>query len=180
MTMRRPNSRLRNASVLLELLISLALFVGAASITLGVLRNVLDRLDRAERQTQAIDLARAKMAELEAGLTSLADLRQDADGVESVGSTELIDQEFGAGGLGDETALPWVIDVESSPSAYPGLTLVELTVREDVELGVFDDAEQSVVSFTLRQLIALREEEAEEFEEDELLRGLPDVEEDAP
>jgi hypothetical protein len=69
----------------------------------------------------------------------------------------------------------WEIDVETSPTEFPGLTLVELTVTEITGVTGPDDAPGGV-SFTLRQLLALRETDPEAYEIDELLEGLPEVE----
>jgi len=65
--------------------------------------------------------------------------------------------------------------VETSRSEFQGLTLVELTVREiTAETG--PDEAPAGASFTLRQLMALRETDAEAYEVDEMLEGLPEFE----
>ena len=162
---------MRRGGILLEVLVSLALFVGAAAFALGATRSVLSSIDRARREAMAIDLARAKMAELEAGLITLSDLREASSGVDAVGSFD----EF----MGEETydrpsATPgWIIDVSSERSGFTGLTLVELTVSEDVPEPTEEDVR--LISYTLRQLVALRDEVGEEeYETDEMLRGLPE------
>ena len=48
--MSRTVAEPRAGGVLLEVLLSLALFVGAASFTLGAMSNVLGALDRSRRQ----------------------------------------------------------------------------------------------------------------------------------
>ncbi len=170
MKLRHGHYEIRRAGgVLLEVLLSIALFVGAAGFSLGVLRSVLDAIDRSGRQAMAVDLARAKMAELEAGLTTIAELREASDGLDRVGSIESFGGE-------DEFSAPtgearWIVDVDTTRSEFTGLSLVELTVSEETEQ--FADEDAVVVSYTLRQLMQLREDEEEEYEADDLMRGLP-------
>ena len=71
---------MRRAAVLLEVLVSLALFVGAASFVLTALHTSLSGLARAEEESFAVDLARSRLAELELGLVSMADLRDEGAG----------------------------------------------------------------------------------------------------
>ena len=154
-------------AVLFEVLLALALFVGAAAFTLGALRSSLTALDRSRRESLAADLARSKMSELEAGLITVADLQGRERGLRRVGSVELAeDQSFATGAPGSF----WTIDVRTGMSEFSDLTLVELTVRETTT----GEADRSGVSCTLRQLVALRGIDSEEYEADDLLRGLPE------
>jgi len=156
--------RQRRGALLFEVLLSLALFIGAASFAIGVTRNTLRAIDRSHREMQAIDLARAKMAELEAGLVSVTELREGERALEQIGSMDWrsMDGAYDEGG--------WELDVSTERTEFTGLTLVELTVTEVGEGRGEDDA--GLVSATLRQLVKLREETEEEYETDELLRGL--------
>jgi len=147
-------------AALFEVLLSIALFVGAASFTLGAMRSSLNALDRRAREALAMDLARSKMAELETGMITVNDLREDASGIDSVGSFHDLSE--------DARLARWRLDVQTSPSEHAGLRLVTITVR-DGEAEVDAD----VVSATLRQLVALREGDEGWYEEDEMLRGLP-------
>ena len=159
-----PMPPVARAAVLFEVMLSVALFVGAAAFCLGATRSLFWAFERAERRQFASDLARSKLTELEAGLITVQDLRGEWDG--GVGShVEDADLE-GAG-----RSRPWRIDIEMSLSEFRGLTLVELTVSEIT----FD--EDDAAGFTLRQLLALRETEVEEYEPDDLLEGLPAPEE---
>jgi hypothetical protein len=156
--------------MLFEVMLSVALFVGAAAFCLGATRSVFGALDRAKRQQEAVDLARSKLAELEAGLITLGDLRDEWSG--AVGSFES-DEELDAPGRRPR----WSFDVKTSRTEFRGLTLVELTVAEPPELeGDRLSAETTNPSVTLRQLVALRAEDVEAYEVDELLEGLPEVE----
>ena len=79
----------RRGAILFEVLLSIALFVGAAVFALGTTQTVLVALDRAGRDALALDLARAKIAELEAGIVTISELRESAEGIDRVGSLEL-------------------------------------------------------------------------------------------
>jgi len=157
---RRPDKDARRGGILLEVMVSMAIFIAAAAFVLSATRNVFSGLERSMRDQQAVDLARSKMAELDAELVSIMDLR---DGViRSVGSIEAYRDEDGP----VDSRPAWIIEVSTERSEHANLTLVELTVRED---RVGEDAAR----YTLRQLIRLREEDAEAYEEDDLLEGLP-------
>ncbi len=150
-------------AILLEVMLALGLFVGSAAFCLGVTRSMFAALERADRRQLAVDLACSRLAELEAGMVTLQELRGEWAG--------------GVGSLGDDTDLEaaapvsaWEIEVTTLPSEYRGLSLIELTVTE-VQPGtgaVSDDG----VRYTLRQLIALREQDVEDYQVDEMMEGL--------
>ena len=155
----------RRGALLLEVMLSVALFVGAASFCLVVTRSLFSAMDRADRRQLCVDLACSKMAELEAGLTTLQDLRGEWSGA------------IGSRSVDDELALDraqWQFDVQTSRTEFQGLSLVELTVSELSETAGATRAGERV-SFTLRQLVALRELDAEAYEVDDLLEGLPEA-----
>jgi len=162
-------------SVLFEVLLSLALFLGGAAFTISATRSVLSSLDRARRQSVAVDLACAKMAELEAGLTTLADLSDSTEGIDRVGSVDPFES------LDDPLGPRWAIDVQTEPTEFAGLTLVVLVVRElsqDAFGGagsvLDEDADGGLASYTLRQLVRLGDADVDAFEEDEIMRDLPE------
>ena len=64
----------------------------------------------------------------------------------------------------------WEIEVTTSLSEYRGLSLIELTVTE-VQPGT-GAASDDGVRYTLRQLIALREQDAEDYQVDDMMEGL--------
>jgi hypothetical protein len=143
------------------------LFVGAASFVLAATGSLFGALERIDRRQRVIDLARSKLAELEAGHVALGALRGEWSG--AVGSRpEDEDLEL------EPRGPAWEIDVETSPSEFRGLTLVELTVTE-MTGETRPDGAPSGASFTLRQLVVLREADAEAYETDELLEGLPEA-----
>jgi len=145
----------------LELVFALGIFTATAMLTLSMMNNSYVALQRASGEQLAVDLARSKLGELEAGLLSIGDL-QDLT-INRVGSFDLheslmMDQES-----------EWLIDVNTEPTEFPGLTRVEITVT----LGEENDAP----SATLRQLIRLRETRTDEtYEQDEILDGLEGLE----
>jgi len=144
---------MRRAAVLLELIVSLALFVAAGMAVLTVTRHAVGSIERTRLQQRAGDHARSAMALLEVGLASPESLDGSAP-------TWLDRGEF------DESApvSPWTIEVETEPSAYTDLTLVTVTAVHEPTPGTRD------ASFTLRQLIRLaRLEEDTIGEEDKLV-----------
>lgn len=162
----KTTTNARRGALLLEVLLSIALFAGTAAFTLGAANSVFDALDRAKREQEAIDIARSKMAELQTGMISVRDLRSQWSG--DIGSYQP-DTDFDS----LESSLRWMIEVQTSPTEFTGLSLVELTVSE-LEEQFPDQAGRAVISFTLRQLLPLSEEDTEEYQEDEILQGLPE------
>ena len=105
---RRPRG-----AILLEVLLAIGLFVGAAAFCLGVTKSLFSALDRADRRRLAIDLARSKLAELDAGLISVQDLRGEWSG--GVGSRQDdVELEVAASGPS------WEIDTVTTRTEYVG------------------------------------------------------------
>jgi hypothetical protein len=151
----RPTSRTplaRRGGILFEIVLSVALFAGAAIFTLGAVRSVIATLDQTRRRQEAVDLARSKLAELEAGLINLADLRGGAAAHD--GRSDTIENPA------------WLFDLKTSRTEFTGLSLIELTVREDAA------SDERGVSYTLRQLLPLRESDVEAYQQDELMEGI--------
>lgn len=154
--------------MLFEIMLSIALFVGAGTFCLAVTRSLFGALYRVQREQQALDLARSKLAELDAGLIGIQDLRGEWSG--AVGS-----YEPSADLAPDAAGRIWTFEMETTRSEHPGLSLVELTVTEQsAELAGAGSA--GGLSVTIRQLLPLRELEPEAYEPDELLEGLPEAE----
>ncbi len=162
---RRPRG-----AILLEVMLAIGLFVGAAAFCLGVTKRLFWSLERADHRRLAIDLAGSKLAELEAGLITVQDLRGEWSG--GVGSRP--DDEDLAGAVAGPS---WEIDAVTTRTEYRGLSLIELTITEVPPDG---GVESHGVSFTLRQLIALREQDPEAYEVDEMLEGLEGLDGDVP
>lgn len=168
---RCAGQRLRQrGAILFEVLLSIAVFAGAALFVLSASRSAVDGQYKSLHEQQAVDLASSLLAELEAGQMSLLELR---DGLpRQLGSNESfreqIDERIARGGRG------WAVEIATERSEYPGLTLVILTVFEtqpgEPEGG---DASDAAVRCTLRQLMRLRDADVEEVQPDEMLEDLP-------
>jgi hypothetical protein len=166
-TFTRPATTHRGG-VLFEVVLSIALFAGAAAFALGTVRSAFVKLDQTQRKQQAIDLARSKLAELEAGLISLADLRGGASqqGMLTSGESRADALKPHSG----PSATDWAFDVEVHRAPFAELSLVVLTVRETV--AGLDSAESAEnVSYTLRQLVKLRDIEPNEYASDEISKA---------
>lgn len=108
----------RRGALLLELLLSVALFTMCALVILSVATDVLSSVESARRRQEAVDVARTVLASLEAGLATV----QNVD--------DLVQGERAEGGPLDEEDRRWQIDVETEPSQFPGLTVVTVIVRD--------------------------------------------------
>lgn len=97
---------MRRGVVLLEILLSLAVFVGAALAVSGAVGRTLSSLSRAQERTIAADLAWSAVAQVEAGVLTPAALNGPA--------------ELDPG---------WEIAVDTTPTAHGRLVLLEVSVR---------------------------------------------------
>jgi len=152
----------RRGAILLEILIALSLITGGGMLILRVIGDAYASQARARRIEFAHDLARSKLAELEAGLISINEL--DGGTIDRVGSIDLTGEGFSM----DQPEEVWLIEVETIRSPFEGLT--EVAVK--VFLEAIDSDSGSPLA-TARQLVRLHEGAVEEYEEDPLLRGLP-------
>lgn len=160
----RDQAKHGRGALLLEALLALSIFVSVGSLCLLAAQSLSRALLRAQREHEALDLSLSKLAELEAGLVSIGDLRGEWSG--AVGSLlPELDEERPPGRR-------YVLDVRTSRSEFRGLSLVELTVREVPGTG--GAAAEEPFGVTVRRLLPLRRVEAGPYEEDELLEGLPE------
>jgi prepilin-type N-terminal cleavage/methylation domain-containing protein len=116
----------RRGSILLETLLAIVLFVAAALFALAALRSALDATHRNALKARAADAARTAIASLEAGLVTDSELIRERNSQRPDGL---------------------LVEVTTSVGSVPGLTLVEVSVRED------GAGEQLL--FELRQLIRI-------------------------
>ena len=120
----------RRGGLLLEVLIALAILVMVGLFALSGARDGLAAAERAARRAAAVDLAASRLAEIEAGLVSL-----DAIG-------DLQDASFGdddAGFEDEPSGPPFIVEVETSPSVFDGLTRVEVAVLvEELDGGTIE------------------------------------------
>jgi hypothetical protein len=168
---RRRPVRADWGGVLFEVMLAIGLFAGAAAFTLAAVRSVHLTLDRSQKQQQAIDLARTRMAEFEAGLLTLGDLRGESAGAADSPAKAARD----AGGF-DEQASPtetrWRMEVSTARTEFAGLTLVEVAVIARLPPAA-EAAGANPIRFTLRQLVAVRADDGDAWQTDELADGLP-------
>ncbi|HMN96410.1 MAG TPA: hypothetical protein PKC43_11125 [Phycisphaerales bacterium] len=138
------SARRRRGGVLLETLVAVAIFVAAAGLLLRLSTDALSALDRAERRSAAVDLARSALARLESGAINLADLRAGRVDAERSGRDEP---------AGD--AARFRVSVATRRSPHPGLTVVEIEIRDRA-----DPADASPL-VSLRQLVELRRDDGD-------------------
>jgi len=152
---------IRRGAILLEVLISLALFAGAAAFALRAASQALTRIDRARSQARAMDVARSRLSELEAGLVSLRTITGDDGRVEQIGSRDWRDQP--------SSWDAWEVSVRVARTEDSGLSLVTITVTNEGSVAASADA----VTIVLSEIVRISREDAEEFEENDLLEGVP-------
>lgn len=151
---------IRRGGVLLEAMVALALFVGAALAILRATSQASVAVEKAAILQHAVDLATTRMAELEAGLISDADLRQG--GGESRPEFGAFDPTFEERRLRVETV--------TRRTYFEGLTLVELSVVDSEQIAP-DGGARTI--FQMRQLVHLREQVLDTYEMDDMLEDLP-------
>ena len=156
--------------ILFEIMLSIAIFAGAALFTLRAVSNALVAFDRSARRQQAMDVARSTLAELEVGLITIADLRDRAEWDLSRDANQGRDR---LRTQSDQSH--WVIEIETELTEYTDLTLVALSVRKSSGEDAAGFDEENAISITLRQLMALQTETSsapQPYREDELVEDL--------
>lgn len=137
---------MKRAWVLLEVMLALSIFTMAALVVLSVMGQAARNVELTREELTGLDLARSAIARLEAGLKSAEELR---------GPVPLWSQyetKPGAAAFEDDLPEPsgWELEIQTEPSAFAGLTLVEVTAqRRDEATGL------TGYSTTLRQLVRL-------------------------
>ncbi len=132
----------RRGQLLLELLLSVAIFVAAAITISSIVRRAQDSLRQARDQHVAADLAHSALARIESGLATPESLS---------GPVPEWPSDDPDAPTGFDDALPtgaWRIEIATEASQFPGLTKVSVTARRD-------DPTLAPVSFTLHQLVRL-------------------------
>ncbi len=147
----------RRGGLLLEVMISMALFIGAALVVLRVMSDARTSLQQSAVLQRAVDLAMTRVSELELGLVSLADLR----GMGRQERGEFDDLEASVEPLG--------IRVRTERTQWDGLVLVELDVLDPERI---DPTGEDFVVHSVRTLVRLSEENFDDVEDDSMLDGL--------
>jgi hypothetical protein len=139
----------RRGAMLLETILALSIFIGAGVSIYTLVDGSLTSLQRARMAEQAADLARSTMAQIEAGIATPQTLNGPA--------VSWRQMAIERGDLGpaafDEDAAPteWELQIDSDPSQFEGLTLVSVTALRR------SPNDQVLASYTLRQLVRLRD-----------------------
>jgi len=149
-------------AILLEILISLALFVTAGSIILVSTTSMTAALVRSRDHQIATDLAVSKMAELEAGLTTAERLHDSLVDVSLISQSE--HQRVDAAEAGPQR---WRLVVETEPSRFTPLTNVTIRVLDARGRTGGEEPELAVI----HQLLRLNSSSPDEFETDPILDG---------
>lgn len=186
MRRRSATSVRRRGGILLEVVLSLALFSMASLAILSILSDGASRLARGRDMLVGEDLARTALSLIEAGIATPeslngpieAGLSEAFDGLGGPTDGDGFDDSAGfdeAGALDaplpsegdfaeDPLAEPsepfgigWALEIEAEISEYPGLTLVSVTARRESLGSVGGDVGGAVV--TLRQLVRLSGEQ---------------------
>lgn len=153
-------ARTRGA-MLLELVLALAVFVGAGLAILAAMDQAGRSLEVARDGLKAADLARSAMARIEAGLATPVTVNGPVP--------EWVDEEVGAGAVFRDSparASGWELVVQTEPSEFDGLTRVSITARRASAAGPRTDGP----TYTLHQLVRLGAAEATADGAGEVLR----------
>jgi type II secretory pathway pseudopilin PulG len=153
--------RSRRGALLLETMVALTLFVGAALAILTMLDRSAEARARVRDARQAMDLASSALARIEAGL----DTPESLDGPVRAWSDHEGDPAV-VHGAGDG---PWELDIRTEPSAFEGLVKVTAeAIKKSVPRGGASDSDRVVASASLSQLVRLAAASAPKTLEDEL------------
>jgi Tfp pilus assembly protein PilV len=124
----------RRGGMLLEVIVSLAIFVVAGGAILNLVTQTMTGLERSREQARAADLARSAMAKIEAGIETAQTLNgpveRSAEGAAAVG---------GVGGEG------WELEIDTEPSQFRGLTRVSVNAVKRVGEAARVEAEYLLV-----------------------------------
>lgn len=139
-------------TILLEVLIAIAIFVGAGLAILGAAMRGERAVRRVREQEQAADLVRSALSAIEAGLATPQNVATLVRSAPGAGPRLVLDAEGMIDAGGGEGA--WTLDVQAEPSAVTGLSLV--TVRASK-----GEVESPTTSFSMKQLVRLTSESQE-------------------
>lgn len=148
----------RAGIVLLELMVAIALFVGAGLAITNALSMGIDSAIRSERTVAASDIARSAMAKVQAGIATpqtlsgpLVDWDEDENVWEGDRLVNADDLPPGGRTTGPVRTSGWVLSVNTEPSSFDGLSEVVIEVRRE------DAGEDDPPSASLRRLVRLRD-----------------------
>lgn len=154
--------------MLLEVLLSLALFVVTSLMLLSIVGDSIDRLRRSRDLLNAADHARNAMSLIESGIARPETLHGAIEAGRGRGEAESADPSMvgfdpddapGGAWAGPPT---WALDIETETTTTPGLTLVRVRAYRIDADGSEIEGE---AGFTLRQLVRLGGADQAEFAE---------------
>ena len=150
----------RRGALLMELMLSLAIFATAGLAILALVRQSMGNLEHSRHMRRAVDIARSTMSRIEAGLDDPATLDGPLalwDGRAALMSASDFDGFGGAPIVNTDIDPNWELEVTSLPSQFDGLN--EISVRAFRRAAPGSDRIDA--SYTLTQLVRLgsREED---------------------
>ncbi len=165
----------RRAALLMELMLSLALFASAGLAILALVHQSMSTLDQTRQTRRAVDLARSTLARIEAGVDDPQSLIGPArlwDGRAEAETSATFDETDVGSDIEADVDPLWEIEIDSAPSQFAGLNQVSVRAFRRASPG----SERIVASYTLTQLVrlgALEEDAAGETGEllEEAIRG---------
>ena len=146
----------QRGAILLEILLSMTLFLLMSLAIMTAMGQGRRSLEGTLLLQQAADHARTAMARIEAGLDEPARMSGPIE--------PWSDEDVALTDAPDETG--WMLEVDTSPSQFTGLTLFEVVAyREDLVTGDRD------ASFSLKQLVRLSDFASDTVGEDDAIIG---------
>lgn len=144
---RKPlqRARARRGGFLLEVILSLSIFIMVGLAAVSLTSNALNAARRSADLRLALDLARSTFARIEIGELSPESARGPAGAWTGANSS--------ADGDAPQTLPGWWIDVQTEPGPLSDLTAITVRIQHDVAAGA--DGSRGEVVFTLRQLVRL-------------------------
>lgn len=121
----------RRGGMLLEVIVSLAIFVIAGGAILNLVTQTMTGLERSRAQARAADLARSAMAKIEAGIETAQTLNGPV--------------ERSAEGAAAVSGEGWELEIDAEPSQFRGLTRVSVSAVKRVGEAARVEAEYSLV-----------------------------------
>lgn len=149
----RNTARATGGWVLLEMMVSLAIFAMTALAVLGAVDRGLSSAERTRQQARAVDLATSTMAKLEAGLGTVQNLAGPVPAWEPPMVSDGPFDESAPGGFSEVPPAEsgWEIEIDTIRSEFPGLTNVTVTVVKRPS----PNSDSLVASYSLHQLVRL-------------------------
>lgn len=147
----------RRGALLLEVLLSVALFVIASLAILSIVREAVGRLEDGRDRLAAADIAHSAMAAIDAGLYEPSALDGPFPTTGLFSDEEILSGSVAAA---PDPGSGWVLEVESERSQFPGLTMVEIAVRrDDARDTTVRSLDDPAPVYALRRLVALGDDE---------------------